>query len=340
MVTTGLQRRAFALAGACVALSLAGCAADDGPTRPAPAANSNSNSNSNGLLTHWATIQGGWLLKPSLPFQPATTAGPRLNFVQPVGLAVQGDVLLIADAGARTVWRLERSRDAMVAFVPFSGSANGSGTSLQLGNDFSAWVALPAEHMVVQYDLRGREVRRLHDEANAPRPVAVAVPLNRGEILVGDAATAQVIVFDPLGRARGVLGRGRTSVLQSITAMALGPLGLYVLDRMAQQVVVLGASGEVLEVVGENELVQPRALAVDRDGRVFVSDDATQRIKVFRGSRLLGTFGGFGSGPAQFGRIEALAVDGNLLYAADSMNARVQVMLVAPVSMERPRAAP
>jgi hypothetical protein len=332
MVTISIQRRALALAGASLALGLGGCAAGDVPVTPRPG------TNGGGLLTPWSSIEGGWLLDPAPFVQPAATAGPRLNFVQPVGVAAQGDVLLVADAGARALWRLDRGRDAMATFVPFSGSANGAGTSLQLDNDLSTWVALPAEHVVVKYDAIGREVQRWRDEANAPRPVAVAVPEHRGELLVGDATTAQVVVFDRLGRVRRVLGGGRVGALQSITAMVLGPRGLYVLDRMAQQVVVLGAQGEVLEVIGENELVQPRALAVDRSGRVFVSDDVDQRIKVFRGAQLLATAGGAGNGPGRFGRIESLALDGNLLYIADSVNARVQVMLVAPVSMERPRA--
>jgi hypothetical protein len=85
--------------------------------------------------------------------------------------------------------------------------------------------------------------------------------------------------------------------------------------------------------------VQPRALAVDASGRVFVSDDAGQVIKVFRGTRLIATAGGSGAAPGRFGRIEALAVDGNLLYVADSANARVQVMMVAPPSMD-PGGAP
>ena len=76
-----------------------------------------------------------------------------------------------------------------------------------MGNDYSAWVAHPADHMVVQYDPRGRVVRRFIDETDAPRPVAVAVPENRSEVLVGDAATARVLVFDPLGTAARRPGR-------------------------------------------------------------------------------------------------------------------------------------
>ena len=333
-----LRRRKLAvtLAGTVLALSLGGCAAEDPPIAAAPGAGQNGNQ----LLTPWLNINGGWRTDPQQPFRAAPAAGPRLLFVQPVGVAARGDVLLVADAGARTLWRLDRSRDSMAPFAPFAGGGPEQGASLHLGNDLSAWVALPTEHSVAQYDARGRLVRSWRDEANAPRPAAFAVPEDRSALLVGDGASAQIIVFDPLGRVLRLLGRGRAQALQSIAAMSFGPGGLYVLDRIAQQVVVLGAEGEVLELVGENQLVRPRALAVDRSGRVFVSDDSDQRIKVFRHGQLLATAGGTGAGPGRFGRIEAMAVDGNLLYVADSLNARIQVLLVAPPSMERPGASP
>lgn len=328
------RRRVLSMSGSLLALGLCGCTGDEVLVeRRAPAGD-------DALLTPMLSISGGWRVEPQRPMQAAPLVGGRLNFVRPVGIAALGDVLLVADAGARTLWRVDRSRDAMAAFAPFTGGGVEQGASLQLGNDFSAWIALPAEHVVVQYDARGRVVRSWRDEINAARPVAVAVADDRSELLVGDAATAQVVVFDPLGRARRLLGHGRSDVLQSIAAMSFGPGGLYVLDRIAQQVVVLGASGEVLALIGEHQLVQPRALAVDRSGRVFVSDDRDQVIKVFRGARLLGTAGGAGSRTGGFGRIEAMAVDGNLLYVVDSLNARVQVMLVSPPSMERPVAAP
>jgi hypothetical protein len=327
-MVSSLRRREFSAGMGALAFGLAGCASDGAPvTQPAAAP-------TDGLVTPWLTLNGGWRADPRSPLPTAPLAGPRLNFVQPVGVAAQGDILMVADAGARTLWRLERSRDAMAALAPFTGSGAEQGASLQLGNDFSTWVALPAEHAVVQYDARGRLVRQWRDEFNAARPVAVAVPEDRSQLLVGDAATAQIVVFNPLGRVMGVLRGSRGHVLQSIAALCIGPRGIYVLDRLAQQVVVLDAKGEVIELVGENQLVQPRAMTVDRSGRVFVSDNADQRIRVFRGAKLLATAGGVGAGPGRFGQIESLAVDGNMLYVADSLNARVQVMLVAPPSME------
>lgn len=339
MVSQCRFRPLLALAGAWAAVLLGACAAGD-----PPAVAQQAGASGTPLLTPWLSINGGWRAEqtPALPGAPSI--GPRVSFVQPVGVAARGNVLLIADAGARVLWRLDRTRDVIAPLAPFTGGVADHGASLQLGNDLSAWVALPAERVVVQYDARGRSVRSWRDESNAGRPVAVAVPDDRSEVLVGDAAAARIVVFDPLGRMRRLLGGDRdidgrsagNSSLQSVSAMSLGPLGLYVLDRIAQQVVVFGPRGDVIELIGENQLVQPRAIAVDRSGRVFVSDDADQRIKVFRGRQLLANFGGAGGGPGRFGRIEAMAIDGNLLYVADSQNARVQVLLVAPPSMERP----
>lgn len=331
MVRPSRRRRALALGGCFLAVGLPGCAVESPADSPAASRDSE-------LLTPWLAIDGGWRLGPSNFPIAAPAAGPRIAFVQPVGVAVRGDTLVVADAGARTLWRLDRPRDAMAAFAPFSGAGAQHGASLHVGADFHVWAALPSEHMVVEYDPRGRVIRRWLDETHIPQPVAVAVPEDRSLVLIGDGASAQVVVFDPLGRAMRRLGGDRANALQSIAAMALGPRGLHVLDRLGQQVVVFSLAGEILEIVGENQLVQPRAMAVDRTGRVFVADDADQRIKVFRGPDLLGTTGGSGRGPGRFGRIEAMAVDGNLLYVADSLNARVHVLMITPPSLERERA--
>ena len=326
------RRRVLALGGAGLALGLSSCAL---PEADAPAAKPGDPGR---LVTPWLSLTGGWRVEDQALPQVARPTGQRVNFVQPTGVVARNDVVLIADAGARTIWRMERSRDTLGAFAAFGGNVPDHGTSMQLGNDLMLWVALPAEHRVAQYDFRGRLVRRWGDDMDAPRPVAVVVAENRSEVLVGDAATARVVVFDLLGRPLGVLGGRRTTSLQSLTAMALGPRGLYVLDRAAQQVVVFDARGLPVQAIGDDQLVQPRALAVDASGRVFVSDELEQRIKVFRGAKLLASFGGQGNGPGRFGRIEAMALDGNLLYVADSANARVQVLLVSPASMETPEA--
>lgn len=329
MVKQSMVRRALAFGGGALALGLGACAGTDNDERavpaPAPAGNR--------LLTPWLSLKGGWRADARrLPSGVAT--GPRLSFVRPVGVAAQGDVVIVADAGARMLWRLNRARDTIEPFAPFTGASAQYGGSLQLGNDLAVWVALPGEHEVVQFDVRGQLVRRWRDDANVPQPVAVAVPDDRSEVLVADGASGRIAAYNPLGGLIALLGPATPALLQSVAAMSIGPRGLYVLDGAAQQVVVFGRRGEVVEVIGEHHLVRPRALAVDRSGRVFVADDLDQQIKVFRGGTLLAVAGGLGGGPGRFARIEALAVDGNMLYVADSGNSRVEVMLIAPPSME------
>jgi DNA-binding beta-propeller fold protein YncE len=196
--------------------------------------------------------------------------------------------------------------------------------------DASVWVAEPLAGRVQQWDALGRLRRSLHDEALASRPVAVLAPPGTQDVWVGDATEARVVVFNAAGRVLTRWGGGR---LQSLAALALGPEGLYVLDRLAQQVLVFNRSGQWLRSLGEDSLLQPRTLAVDSHGRVYVGDDADQRIKVFAGSQRIASFGGMGTGPGRFARIDSLCADDAQLYVADSQGARVQVLLIAPPSL-------
>jgi len=99
---------------------------------------------------------------------------------------------------------------------------------------------------------------------------------------------------------------------------------------------VFALDGTVRYAFGEESLLQPRAISVDAAGRVFVADDSDQTIKVFFGGERIAVVGGRGSAPGRFGRVDAMAIDGNLLAVADSVNARVQILLVSPESLRQP----
>ena len=77
---------------------------------------------------------------------------------------------------------------------------------------------------------------------------------------------------------------------------------------------------------GDGEITWPTAIAADRDGNVYVSDEARHDVQVFdRDGKFLRRWGSQGSGPGQFDRPAGLAVDpdGNVLVA-DGLNNRVQ----------------
>lgn len=86
---------------------------------------------------------------------------------------------------------------------------------------------------------------------------------------------------------------------------------------------------------GQGQLNRPRGIAVGPDGSIYVVDSRNARIQKYAptGEFLL-AFGGEGSAPGQFGRIDAaggggpsgitMGSDGNL-YVADTWNHRIQV---------------
>jgi DNA-binding beta-propeller fold protein YncE len=159
----------------------------------------------------------------------------------------------------------------------------------------------------------------------------VAPPEAGGDVFVADGQLAHVAVFNTFGRVHRRFGQGE---LQSVAGMAWGPLGLYVVDRIAQQVKVYDRDGQLRTVLGEAELTLPRSIAVDASGRVFVSDEVDNAIHVFIDAEPVARFGG--SGPSRLMHIDALAADGNLLYVADGVSSRVQILLITPESVRRP----
>jgi sugar lactone lactonase YvrE len=109
---------------------------------------------------------------------------------------------------------------------------------------------------------------------------------------------------------------------------------IIVLEPHYQRVNVFSPEGKLLAQWGKSgtnagEFTLPRAVAVDSQGDVFVSEysvlDRVQRFTA-RGEKFLAGFGHSGTGPNELNRPEGLCVDAQgLLYVADSCNHRIQV---------------
>ncbi|HWQ13779.1 MAG TPA: SBBP repeat-containing protein, partial [Roseiflexaceae bacterium] len=96
-------------------------------------------------------------------------------------------------------------------------------------------------------------------------------------------------------------------------AASAGPVKL-----VAQQ-----AIGEPGALPGQID--QPRGVAVDDKGNIYVADTGNHRITIYApDGQPIRTIGGFGSGPGQFNEPRGVAVDdkGNI-YVADTWNARI-----------------
>jgi DNA-binding beta-propeller fold protein YncE len=118
------------------------------------------------------------------------------------------------------------------------------------------------------------------------------------------------------------------------TALAVRGSNVYVADAVLGQVIVLTTNLTFIRTIGDGltgigRLEEPRGVAVDTQGRIYVADSGRHRVVRFLENGVFDEFWGFGIGSAegQFNRPLELAIgpDGSV-FVADSGNRRIQVL--------------
>lgn len=301
------------------ALLLAGCAMQDMMGDPAT---------SRGLLQPWTNLTDAQVGETQLGW-PGTG---RIALRRPVGLSARDGEIYLIDAGLNRIFRYSPTQQTLTPFTSLSASA---GMSIYAAPDRSVYITDPNRAEVLHFTHDGTPLPSFVSPGNLMRPVAVTVNENNGQLVVADGLLDQFITFSSFGMTLSVV-KPRPAL--AIAAMAGGPDGLYVADRLERKVIVLGWDGAVRYTLADKDLVAPSAIVVSRDNVVFVGDSFDQTVKVYRGRVTEGSgqktadkvakVGGVGAASGRFNGIAGLAVDGGHLYVADSLNARVQIMLM------------
>lgn len=270
----------------------------------------------------------------SAPMNPPGAS--YITLLRPAALSAQGNHLYLHDAGLRSIFRYDLGQQTL---TPFAASLSGeAGISIYAAPDTSVYLTDPAHGKVLHFTWDGATLPPLVSPGNLARPVSVTVDASNGQILVADGLYDQIIVFNSSGMTLKVI---KPQHVLAISAMAAGPDGIYVVDRLAKQIVVLGWDGSFRYSFGANAFSDPGSIAVSRDNLVFVSDNFKNVVKVYRvqratstrqGTRILlvAKIGGVGSVPNNFNSISGLSVADDFLFVSDSLNARVQIMLINP----------
>ncbi len=175
------------------------------------------------------------------------------------------------------------------------------------------------------------------DEFKQPKDVAL---LPDGNLVVADAGNHRILLLSPSGERVSEFGSfgAEPGQFNEPWGVAAAPDGtIYVADTWNHRIQHLDEEGNVLHSWGGNidtagELgasglfYGPRDVAVDEQGRVFVTDTGNKRVQVFDAEgNFLEQFGG---GGIEAGRFEepvgiAVAPDGTI-WVADTWNKRVQ----------------
>lgn len=263
----------------------------------------------------------------------------EIKFIEPVGVGGVDNYLYIVDAGPKVVFRLDLAANILEPIGDVGNQFIGEPGNIFVAKDRTFYIADPEGKQVLHFNENGTVIKKLQDLANLARPMDMAVDEISGQILVADGSYSHLLYFDQFGKAlRAIGGRGTgRGKFRAITAMSMGPEGVYVTDRLELPVQVISKEGEPKYAFGESHHVYPTAIAVTYDRLVFVADKSDNTIRIYRDAELLAVFGGTGSAPGRFREIASLWVDNDLLYAADRMNKRIQVMKILPEN-SRPEA--
>jgi len=318
-----MLKRRFSISLAVAALALVGCTA----TGPAPVPGTVGDATARReLLQPWIELTGANLGASLAP--PGIAGGSGyVRLRQPTSISARGNDIYLLDVGLQRIFRYDRAQQTLTPFTSVTPDAE---MSVYAAPDLSVYVTDPAHNQVLHFAWDGTPLPPLSSPGNLARPIAVTVDEGSGQVLVADGLYDRIISFNNLGRPLSVI---KPQGVQAIAAMAQGPDGLFVVDRIARQVVVVGHDGIYRYAFGAGSLTGPNAIAVSRGNLVFVADNFDQHIKVYRGGKLVATVGGMGAAPGRFNGIAGLAVDAGLLYVADSLNARVQIMLITPQAL-------
>lgn len=254
---------------------------------------------------------------------------------RPVAVGVRGEDLYIVDADAARIYKFDRFSRRLELFSDLRGQVGGEAAAIYVGADRSVYVTDTFGGRVLRFDRGGDLVQVYEDAVNLARPVGVSVDDANGDVYVADGVMDHVLVFTRDGKLwRSIGGRGtEPGEFLNITAMSRAEDGVYVTARLGQRAQLLSEDGGLRYVFEADKLVFPVGIAASPDGLVYISDSFDNSIKIFREGKMVGSVGGTGTAPGRYKGIANLALDGGMLYVADSLNGRVQILRVtsAPV---------
>lgn len=306
--------------GIAAALLLAGCAVSPATgVNPAPGAESRK------LLQPMADMTGAM---PGSLFGAAVPGG-YVTLRYPSAVSARNNDIYLVDSGLRSIFRYDVIQQTL---APFTSLTPDTATSVHAAPDMTVFIAHPVSQTVLHYSRNGVQLPSMNAPGNLARPISVLMDESGGRVLVADGLYDQIVVFNNLGRPLSVI---KPQQLRAIAAMASGPDGVYVVDRIAHQIVVLGWDGTYRYAFGAGELSEPVAIAVSSDNLVFVGDKFDNTVKTYRVQKSQkgaapNVVKVDGTVPGSIGGITGLAVDGRKLYVTDGPNARMQIILINP----------
>ena len=211
--------------------------------------------------------------------------------VKPYGLCLARNELYVCDTGTRSVDILDLAQKTMRRFTPMGMGKLGVPVNLAVDGDGTRYIADTGRNQVMIYG-SDDSFQGAIGEGDTLRPTSVALTTDR--VYITDLKGHCVRVYAKAGREL-----------------------LFTIPRDP-------AAAEDKE---PGKLYMPVNLALDQQGRLYVSDMAACRIQIYGpDGKYLRSLGGRGDLPGQFARPKGVAVDReNWIYVVDAASQVCQI---------------
>jgi len=232
----------------------------------------------------------------------------------PYGLAIHRGKIYVCDVGRRRVVALDLKNRSFGYLTDDRRLMNP--VNIHVQDDGTKYVADPTAGAVFVFD-RSDTLQAILGKELKISPIDVVV---RGPYCyVTDFTSNQVVVLDKAtGGEAGRIGDAGDGQQQFklISDLTFGPKEhLYVTDKLKAKVLEFDTSGSLVRTLGRlgdniDELVRPKGVAVDRDGRLWVVDASTEVAKIYdEQGRLLLFFGLPGNEPGMMNLPAKIVLD-------------------------------
>ena len=258
------------------------------------------------------------------------------RLVRPMAVVASGDILYVADPGAKGVHRFDQKGGRYDLIHAAGGEPLISPVGLALGGEGEVYVSDSALATVFVIRPGAQEASPLALGTDLGQPTGIAFDAETGRLFVVDTSAHRVNVFKRDGALESSFGQrgtaeGEFNYPTLIWRTREGRL--YVTDSLNFRIQSFDDSGRFLAKFGglgdgTGDLPRQKGVATDRYGHVYVVDSLFHAIQIFDASgRFLLSLGSLGQERGEFRLPTGLFIGpDDRIYVADSFNQRVQVL--------------
>jgi len=277
-------------------------------------------------------------IRPSLwsRLKSVVTGPTSQRLVRPMAVVAtaDGQVIYVADPGARCVHRFDLRRDRYRCLSTEQGHALASPVGLAISENGDLYASDSGLNAVFTAGPDDDELRPLVLTPPPDQPTGLAVGPS-GDLFVASTGSHSVRHYRSDGSlAREYGGRGsQPGQMNYPTYLWLASASeLLVTDTMNFRIQRIDPNDDVLGVFGKagdgtGSFARPKGVAMDRFGHIYIVDGMHHAVQIFdRDGLLLLAVGEQGSGQGEFWLPSGIFVTHeDLIFIADAYNSRVQV---------------